>query len=383
MPLEEDEQQTVAALIGRAQALIDIGRLRDALKPLRQALVIEPKNGEVVCRISLAWLQLGDFEQALAYAEIAVHNEPWNEWGHRLRGLSLLRIGRKSEALASAEEAVRLAPDLQQTLCLLTEAQIANQRLSEARQTALRAREVAPEAPESHLALAVVAGEYKSWSEKEEHLRKALSLNPTSYALLNDLGACLLNQRRESEAIEMFRQAARANPAAEIPRNNLKISVGKYIPVPGIILVSALCQLIMSAIARGRFWLSIIAAYLLLFTTSGILGFSLSPFPALSSEKMNRLSPDVQNFLRAERRRERGYHVARLVCGLSAVIIMWWMTIRILIPSVSIFPRSATSCAIFAGLWACFGASAAMLNQRAASFLTSLWKRFLDPESNS
>ncbi|MGH9754607.1 MAG: tetratricopeptide repeat protein [Blastocatellia bacterium] len=381
MPFEKEEPQPLAALIDRGQALMDIGKWREALKPLRQALVIEPKNGEALCRVSLAWLQLGDFEQALAYAEIAIHNEPWNEWGHRLRGLSLLRIGRKSEALASAEEAVRLAPYLQQTLCLLTEAQIANQRLSEARQTALRAREIAPEAPESHLALALVAGEYKSWPEKEEHLRKALSLNPTSYAVLNDLGVCLLNQKREREAIEMLRQAARANPAAEVVRNNLKISVVKYFPVRGAILVSVLCQLIMSAIARGRFWLSITASFLLLFMTSGILGNSLSPFPALSSKELNRLSPDVQNFLRAERRRESGYHVARLVYGLSAVILMWWMTIRILNPSVPIFPRSAMSWAIFAGLCACFGSSAAVVVQRATS-LTSLWKRLLGFESN-
>lgn len=382
MPFEEGEQQNLAALIDRAQALMDVGRWREALKPLRQALVIEPKNGEVLCRISLAWLQLSDFEQALAYADSVVQNEPWNEWGHRLRGRALLRLGRKSEAIASAEEAVRLAPYLQQTLCLLTEAQIANRRLSEARQTALRAREVAPEAPEAHAVLAMVAMAYKSWREAEEHLRKALSLRPISYAILNDLGVCLLNQEKEREAIEMFRQAARANPAAEIARNNLKISV-VYDPVPGKILVLVLCPLIISAIARGRFWLSIIAILVLLLATCVILGFILSHITSLRSQMFKQLSPDAQNFIRAERWRESGYYVARLVCGLSAVILMWWISIRFLNPSGPIFPRSATNWAIFAGLWACFGASAAILVRRAASSHTSLWKWFLGLESNS
>src|SRR5262249_31103233 len=151
---------------------------------------------------------------------------------------------------------------------------IANQRLSEARETALRGREIAPEAPESHIVLAMVEMERKSWREAEEHLRKALSLHPNSYAVLNDLGVCLLNQRREREATEMFRQAARANPSSEGVRNNLKNSVVKYLPVPGAILVMILIQLIISAIARGRFWLSIISSCLLLSTTLSILKIS-------------------------------------------------------------------------------------------------------------
>jgi tetratricopeptide (TPR) repeat protein len=382
MPPEKDEQQTVAALIDRAQALIDIGRWLESLKPLRQALAIEPENVEVRCRISFVWLQLGDFEQALAYADSAVQNEPMNEWGHRLRGRALLRLSRKSEALASAEEAVRLAPYWPDTFYILAQAQIANQRLSEARQTALRGREIAPEAPESHIVLAMVEMERKSWREAEEHLRKALSLHPTSYAVLNDLGVCLLNQKREREAIEMFRQASRANPSAESVRNNLKNSVVKYLPVPGAILVMILFQLIISAIARGRFWLSIISSCLLLSTTLSILKISISPYPGLSDIELMRLSPDVQNFIRAERRRESGYHVARLVYGLSAVILMWWVTIRLLNPPGPIFPRSATGWVIFAGLWACFGASAAVVARRGAS-LISLWKRRLGLESNS
>jgi tetratricopeptide (TPR) repeat protein len=383
MPSKKDEQQSIAALIAGAQALIDVGRWREALKPLRQALVIEPKNGEALCRISFAWLQLGDFEQALAYADSVIQNEPWNEWGHRLRGRALLRLSRKSEAIASAEEAVRLAPHWPDTLCFLAEAQIANQRLSEAWQTAMWAREIAPEAPKSHVVLAMVAMERKSWREAEEHLRKALSLHPTSHAVLNDLGVCLLNQKQEREAIEMFRQAARANPAAEVVRNNLKNSVVKS-PVPGRVLVLVLCPLAISAIAKGRFWLSIIATYLLLFMTCAILGISLSPFPPLSGKELKRLSlsPDVQNFIRAERRRESGYHAASLVCCLSAVILMWWIAIRFLNPSGPVFPRSATGWAIFAGLLACFITSAAILVRRATSSQTSLWKRFLGIESN-
>jgi len=381
MLFEKDEQQNLAALIDRAQALIDVGKWREAIKPLCQALVIEPENGEVHCRISFAWLQLGDFEQALAHADSATQCEPMNEWGHRLRGRALLRLGRKSEALASAEEGVRLAPHWQHTLYILAETQIANRRLSEARQSALRAREIAPENPESHVVLAMVAMEGKSWPEAEEHLRKALSLNPISYVVFNNLGVCLLNQKREREAIEMFRQAARANPTGEVARNNLKSSIVKY-PVPGRILLLVLCPLIISAIARGHLLLSIFAVYLLLLVTCLILSFSFPQFTSLRSQMFKQLSPEAQNFIRAERRRESGYHAAGMACGLSAVILMWWIAIWILNPSGPNLPRSATSWTIFAGLWACLCAGAAIFARRAISAHMSLWKWFTGLELN-
>jgi Flp pilus assembly protein TadD len=382
MPREKDERQTLAALIDHAQALMNVGRWREAFIPLRQALAIAPQDSEVLCRASFARLQVGEFEQALDYANHAVRSEPMNEWCHRSRGLALLRLGRKSDALASAEEAVRLAPRGPSALYVLAEVQIANQRLSEAKQTALQAREIAPVASHSHTVLAMVAMERKIWSEAEEHLRNALSFDPTSYALLNDLGVCLLHRKREREAVEMFRQAARANPAAKVPRNNLKISVVKD-PVPVKILVLILPQLTISAVAGGRFWLSIIAALLLLLTTYVILMFSLSQITSLRSQAFKNLPPDSQNFIRAEWRREAAYHCAVAACGLSVIIIMWWVTFRILIPPSRIFPQSATGWYVFAGLLACFIISGVILVRRATSHHTSVWKWFLGLESNS
>jgi hypothetical protein len=103
----------------------------------------------------------------------------------------------------------------------------------------------------------------------------------------------------------------------------------------------------------------------------------------LYGKESKQLLPDVRNFIRAERRRESGYHIVGLVCGLSAVILMWWIAILIHNTSGPIFPHSATSWAVFAGLWVCFGASAAILARRAASSHTSLWKWFVGLESDS
>ena len=380
MRSEKDEQQSLDTLILRAQALSDLERWREALKPLHQALVVDPENVEVLCNLSLAWLQLEDFDQALARADSAVRIEPSNEWGHRLRGTALLRLGRKSEALAAAKEAVRLAPHLWHSFYLLAETQIVNLRINEARRSALRAREIAPENPESHIVLSMVAMESRAWPEAEEYLRKALSLNPTSYVVFNNLGVCLLKQKREREAVEMFRQASRANPAGKVARNNLKISFAKY-PVPVRILLLVLSPLMISVIARGNELLSAIVVYLLLIVTALVLSFSFMQFKSLRSPLFKQLSPDAQYFIRAERRRERGYHAAGMVCGLSAVILMWWISIWILNPSGPFFPQSAKSWIIFSSLCACLFVGAVIFARRAVSSNISLWNWFIGRES--
>jgi tetratricopeptide (TPR) repeat protein len=421
MSFEKDEQQNVDALINRAQALIDIRRYQEALKLLRQALVIAPDNSDILCHVSYVKLQIGEFEQALSDADRAVQSQPRNEWGHRLRSFALLRLGKKSDALGAAEEAVRLAPQSPQTFYSLADSQIANQMLSEARQSALRAREMAPESPESHEILASVEIGHKSWGEAEKHLRKALSLRPTSYNALNDLGVCLLRQGREREALEMFRQAARANPAGEDARDNLKSLAANYLPgkdamsicvlvlsivsitavisggswiviiamfiLPGIpvgildiilsrilpsqskdtiiICVFGVGILVMTAVISRGSWIAIIAMLVLPPMTYGILEISLSRIPPSHSKEFKEFPPDVQNFLRAERRRERIYDAARSARGLSAIILIWWGAIRMLGPG-PVFPRSATGWAIFASLLACFVISAAILFNRDA-----------------
>src|SRR5262245_28729349 len=152
MPFEKDEQHTLASLIERAKALMDVRRWREALAHLHQALPIAPENTEILCRISCTCYQLGEFEKALAFADRAVKSDTTYEWGYRLRSFALLRLGKKSEALAQAEEAVRLAPYAAEPFFALAEAQLANQLLNKAWETALRAREIAPEMPESHKA---------------------------------------------------------------------------------------------------------------------------------------------------------------------------------------------------------------------------------------
>jgi Flp pilus assembly protein TadD len=56
----------------------------------------------------------------------------------------------------------------------------------------------------------------------EDHLRKALALNPDSVQARNDLGIALAKDGKEAEAAKEFQSAARLDATAEQPRRNLE-----------------------------------------------------------------------------------------------------------------------------------------------------------------
>jgi hypothetical protein len=152
-----------------------------------------------------------------------------------------------------------------------------------------------------------------------------------------------------------------------IPVGILDISLSRILPSHSkdIILICVFVSgiLVMTAVISGGSWIAIIAMLTLPLVTYAILDISLSRIPPSHSKEFKEFPPDVQIFLRAERRRERFHDAVRSVCGLSAVTLMWWVAIRMLGPG-PVLPRGATGWAIFACLSACFVTSAAILHRR-------------------
>src|SRR5215470_4592746 len=92
----------------KVDALTEINRNREAIELLHRALQFTPEDARLLCRLSLAHLNLQENDLAQRYANDAIAADPLDEWGHRLRSIVLLREGRKFESLESAREAVRL-----------------------------------------------------------------------------------------------------------------------------------------------------------------------------------------------------------------------------------------------------------------------------------
>ena len=100
---------------------MDMGRPREAIPVLGQALSQTPQDCRVLCLLSLAYMKVGDKVMALKFANRAVEADPEEEWGYRLRSMHLretsnnpfrffLRDKNLEQSVLAAKEAIRLAP---------------------------------------------------------------------------------------------------------------------------------------------------------------------------------------------------------------------------------------------------------------------------------
>lgn len=122
-PKEQIVAADIPTLKSKVDALTEINRNREAIELLHRALQITPEDARLLCRLSLAHLNLNENDLAQRYANDAIAADPLEEWGYRLRSIVLLREGRKRESLEAAQEAVRLAPREPLALYSLAQAQ--------------------------------------------------------------------------------------------------------------------------------------------------------------------------------------------------------------------------------------------------------------------
>ena len=139
--LAKDDQH-VPSYRDSAECLYKLGRPAEALEFLAQAKNIESDNPFALDLEARIYEEMGQFEEALAAARIAVVRNPAN-WGlhHRLSRI-LAALTQKAEALEEAREAVRLDPAQFSALSHLVSLLIDNEHMEEAENRLDRLREL-------------------------------------------------------------------------------------------------------------------------------------------------------------------------------------------------------------------------------------------------
>ena len=115
----------------RAQAFLDIGRYRESIPLLHQALGIDPEQSEILCMLSYAHLSLDEYKPALEWANKAIALElTQEEWGHQAakRDLHADTAAQKG-APGRPRRGEACRPDGTFTLSNLAEAQVCNNQL--------------------------------------------------------------------------------------------------------------------------------------------------------------------------------------------------------------------------------------------------------------
>lgn len=226
---EENESFNLQA---RIHALHEVGRFKESLPLIHQAITLEPENGRLYCLLSYAFYHLEEFQEAMKWADKAVALDPQREWGHRLRSVTLVHFNRSKEALEAARVAVELEPDGLYSLSNLAELLIIYKKLNEAEIVAERLLSLAPEEGMTHRTCAYLHLNRKRFKEAEESARRAITLDPENARGLRLLGDALSRQKQARDAIDVYIESLKRDPTDSETRRALAMLAMKYFGTP-------------------------------------------------------------------------------------------------------------------------------------------------------
>lgn len=200
-------------LYAKARGLLDLGRPREALPLFLKVSAQDPNNYAAIVSSAVCHLHLEEYKNALEYAEKAIALSPEDEWGHRVRSITLGNLDRKNEALEEALEAVRLAPELPEAHNTLVRARLRCNDVKGAQEAAKGLIVLAPADTETWLLAGVVEIAADNKYTAEKYLKKALEIDPLSAQARNALGMLAMRADGKSkEAIEHIEAAVRLDP---------------------------------------------------------------------------------------------------------------------------------------------------------------------------
>lgn len=239
-------------VLERASTLCDLNRWSEVERLMTSVIAGDPQNSRALCFMAQALLMQGRNEESLRSARAAIACDPDDGWGYRLASMTLTRLRQHDQAIAMARAAVRLGPEDLAPLTILARALVARGgELFEARAVADRAVVLGPNVLECHLAVGVVAAADGRREDAERAFRQCLSMDPEHSGALNDLARLQLKHSgrlsadRLAEAADGFATAARADPTANVSRQNLDVVVHVF-------LTRANYGIFIAAIIAGR-----------------------------------------------------------------------------------------------------------------------------------
>lgn len=206
------DDKEIEGLLLRAQALYEVGRLKDSLALMHRVAALWPESNDILVDIADIYVDLGDYHQALFYTSKALGLAPKDGEALRVRARVFLGQRKLDEAVNAARLALRYQPDSPAPYATLTEALLGKGKHKEAEEIATRLRELFPDELVGHVMMGCVAGAQKRWAECESHNRVVLQLDPTTWVGLNNLGISLMKQGKRDEALEVFLRLAKLRP---------------------------------------------------------------------------------------------------------------------------------------------------------------------------
>jgi tetratricopeptide (TPR) repeat protein len=181
-----------------------------------------PGNVEALNWLSTSYMRVGRIREAVPYLNEAIRLNPDSAEVHHNLGSALQELGERSEALEHFRVASRLSPRDDRVVLSLANALNAGGAAVEAVQYYRQVLAVNPESAEAHNNLGIALGSQGQLDEAILHFRRAIEIAPGYADAYNNLGIGFSARGQREEAISSFRRALELRPNDENARQNLE-----------------------------------------------------------------------------------------------------------------------------------------------------------------
>jgi len=203
------------------EALLQKGRVDEAIAYFRKALEIQPNDTLTQTHLAVALFQEGQPNEAFARFRKALALRPADPLIHYNFGVALLHYGQVNEAATQFQKALELQPDYAQDLSRLGNASLHRGQVDEAIALFQTLLKVQPDDTEAHYILGMIFLQQGKAKEATNQLEEVLKFQPANPQAHDNLGLALLRTGRVPEALIHFQKALELQPDNADARNNL------------------------------------------------------------------------------------------------------------------------------------------------------------------
>jgi arylsulfatase A-like enzyme/Tfp pilus assembly protein PilF len=176
-PDPKDKIET-ANEIRRINTLFENGRFEDAVQPLQNLIVKEPRMSIIYAKLGGTYMKLRQYDKAVPVLRTAVELDPGLTMAQMDLGRSLLRVGEFDDAVKTFEDIVARIPNLIDAQVFLEIAYARANRVPEAIKQCQKVLEILPEHYGSYLALGRFLAKSGDLAAAVPKLEKAAALRP-------------------------------------------------------------------------------------------------------------------------------------------------------------------------------------------------------------
>lgn len=209
-------------LLQRAALLLEQGRATDAEKNIRQALELEPENGEALALLTRCFFAQQAFDKGIETALQAIAADPDNSFYFYLLAFGYYQKSNAAAAVKNLQQAIEINPYAAEYFGLLAHVLIGERRFADALAKADEGLAIEAENITCLNARSIALNKLSRMADAIETMQGALAQDPDNEVTHATVGWNFIERGKHKEAAHHFSEALRLDPNYDSAKAGLK-----------------------------------------------------------------------------------------------------------------------------------------------------------------